>query len=204
MKFLDINEKSMILNLKKKSYEQYSSDDESDMEGGGLKEAAKEEVIPESTDFAETEDKDKSNDAYRKIDITDQVYIEEFKTLRKAYWGVQTSIIGIQDFGLIKLDCVSFKKIIVKHIDKLIKYLSDHLIGEVTSKVNELLLLYKAIENKVKTETETIDEVIQLIEYIENIQKPEKELEDYENHLNGHIRGRKDFIDDLYLALPND
>lgn len=78
-------------------------------------------------------------DVYRNIDITNEVYIDEFKNLRGAYWKVQTKTDKIYDFGLIEMDCSLFLKHIVKHLDKLITYLVQYLRNDVSIFDNHVL-----------------------------------------------------------------
>ena len=70
--------------------------------------------------------------------------------------------------------------------------------------MNNNLKQYEIINDKLKEEANSIDEVIHLIEFIDNIQKPEQRLEELENHLN-IVKMRKDFLDRLYIPLdPSD
>jgi hypothetical protein len=63
---------------------------------------------------------------YRSIDITDEVYIEEFNELRDSL-NIQIDIEKLYDFGLIQMDCEPFITKIVTHLNKLISYLSNYL-----------------------------------------------------------------------------
>ena len=58
------------------------------------------------------------------------------------------------------------------------------------------------VEKRINEKVSTIDDVIMLLEFIESIQRAEDLLEDLENQLE-ELKVRKNFIDDLYLKLPN-
>ena len=60
------------------------------------------------------------------------MYIEEFKTLRGAYWDVQRYVDKVYDFGLIQMDCTSFRKNVIKHLEKLINHLTAYLRNDVS------------------------------------------------------------------------
>jgi hypothetical protein len=98
MLYLDITTDSMILSMKKRSYEKYSSESGSEEEE---KEPISSEDEGEDDNEVISED---DEDAYKNIDITNEVYVEEFKILRGAYWDVQRFIDKICDFGLIQMD----------------------------------------------------------------------------------------------------
>ena len=125
MHFLDITTESMILSMKKRSYEKYSnsegSEDEKDESSEGEGDNSN-EVISEDDE-----------DAYKNIDITNEVYIEEFKILRGAYWDVQRYIDKVYDFGLIQMDWQLFLKHVIKHLDKLLNHLTNYLRNDVSS-----------------------------------------------------------------------
>jgi len=126
MHFLEISTDSMILSMKKRSYEKYSSKDGS------------EDEAEESSDGSEGENSDEviseeDEDAYKNIDITNEVYVEEFKILRGAYWDVQRNVDKIYDFGLIQMDCQIFLKNIIKHLDKLITHLISYIRNDVST-----------------------------------------------------------------------
>lgn len=56
------------------------------------------------------------------------------------------------------------------------------------------------VEKRATEKASTIDDVIVLLEFIENIQRPEDLLEELETQLE-ELKSRKNFIDDLALAL---
>lgn len=116
----------MILSMKKRSYEKYSSESGSEEEA---KAPSSSEDEGEDNDEVISED---DEDAYKNIDITNEVYIEEFKILRGAYWDVQRNIDKVYDFGLIQMDCNQFLKYVVKHLDKLITHLTAYLRNDVS------------------------------------------------------------------------
>jgi len=107
---------------------------------------------------------------------------------------------SIYDFGIVALDCTSFKQIVKKHLEKLIGNLSKYVVTDFLSKMNNLFNQFEVIERKSTEEVETIDEVIHLIDYIDKIQKPDDLMDELENFLDV-IKNRKDFIDTLSLKL---
>ena len=127
--FLEITTDSMILSMKKRSYEKYYSNashstskaEEASLNGEG---EDSQEIISEDDE-----------DVYKNIDITNEVYIEEFKILRGAYWDVQRYVERIYDFGLIQMDCTNFLKHILKHLDKLINHLTAFLRNDVSFEI---------------------------------------------------------------------
>lgn len=70
---------------------------------------------------------------------------------------------------MITLDCHSFKNLVGKHLDKLLKNLEKHIVSEFLFKMNHLNSQYELVEKKATDKATTIDEVILLIEFIENI-----------------------------------
>jgi hypothetical protein len=68
--------------------------------------------------------------------------------------------------------------------------------------MNHLFGQYDMVEKRINEKVSTIDDVIMLLEFIESIQRAEDLLEDLENQLE-ELKVRKNFIDDLYLKLPN-
>jgi hypothetical protein len=125
VQFLDISTETMILNMKKRSYEKYDNSDDGEEELENLSSAGEgdgpDEVVSEDDE-----------DAYKNIDITNEVYIEEFRTLRGSYWDVQRYTDKVYDFGLIHMNCTNFLKNIIKHLEKLIAHLTTYLKNDVS------------------------------------------------------------------------
>lgn len=69
--------------------------------------------------------------------------------------------------------------------------------------MTHILLQYEAIEQRVSSDSNSIDEVIYLIEYIDNIRKPGKKLEELQNKID-QAKQRKDFLDDLFIDLEEE
>ena len=115
----------LFLVWNKRSYEKYSSNDGSENEkqdssSGPPEGESANEVISEDDE-----------DVYRNIDITNEVYIDEFRNLRGTFWEVQWKIDKVYDFGLIELDWQLFLKHVTKHLDKLISHLTNYLRNDV-------------------------------------------------------------------------
>lgn len=89
---------------------------------------------------------------------------------------------------------------VIKHLDKLILHLINHLRNDFTGRINHILAQYQNIQEKVSGEVNSIDEVIYLIEFIDNIKKPEQKLEELNSKLET-AKQRKEFIDELYIKL---
>ncbi len=119
-------------------------------------------------------------EAYQDIEISESIYSQKFYEMRQAYWSVLTSIDSTYDYGMILLDCQSFKNLVAKHLEKLLKHLEKHIINEFLVKMNSLYNQYDLVERKATDKATTIDEVILLIEFIENIQKPDELLDELE------------------------
>lgn len=123
--YLEITPDSLILNMKKRSYENYESHDSEYSQpmddSYGAEGELSDEVISEDNE-----------DAYKNIDITNEVYKEEFENLRGAYWDVQRNVEKFYDFGLIQMDCTVYLRNIMKHLDKLIKHLTQYLRNDVS------------------------------------------------------------------------
>jgi len=94
-----------------------------------------------------------------------------------VYWEVQMNF-SDESYGLIHLDCNSFKKSLLKHISRLLLVLTTELLSEVHKSIENLDREYSLIRNKVDAQVDSIDEVIYLIEYIESLQKPNSKLEE--------------------------
>lgn len=87
-----------------------------------------------------------------------------------------------------------------RHIENLLKQLTDFILNEFLKKMNSLFDQYDMVEKRATEKASTIDDVIVLLEFIENIQRPEDLLEELETQLE-ELKSRKNFIDDLALAL---
>lgn len=100
VQFLDITTDSMILSMKKRSYEKYDSGDEGEDD--------KDESSSGEGEGSEGVISEDDEDAYKNIDIRNEVYVDEFRILRGAYWDVQRYIDNKYDFGLIQMECTTF------------------------------------------------------------------------------------------------
>ena len=137
IQFLDITKESMILSMKKRSYEKFPTDEEGSEDD---KDDSESEVREDNSDEVVSED---DQDVYKNIDITNEVYIEEFKTLRGAFWDVQRYTDKIYDFGLIQMDCRTFLKDVMRHLEKLIMYLTEYLRHDVSNIILKHIVLGK-------------------------------------------------------------
>lgn len=77
-------------------------------------------------------------DAYKNIEISEDVYISKFQELRNVFWDVQLSVENVYDFGIVALDCTQFKEIVKKHLEKLINHLSRYVVQDFLQKMNNL------------------------------------------------------------------
>ena len=59
---------------------------------------------------AETMKEDYLLEMVNKTQITDQTYQYQYKELQDAYWKVQKEVQDWYNFGIIRLDCRTFKK----------------------------------------------------------------------------------------------
>jgi len=123
--FLETTHESLLLSLKRESYE------------AGLSESNTPKNLEEEEQAAAREQK-LLEDAYKNVEISEEAYVAKFQQLRKAYWGVKISVAEEYDFGLLYLDCSRFKKLVSKHLDKLIVGLTEHIVGEFLTKAHGL------------------------------------------------------------------
>ena len=139
-------------------------------------------------------------EAFKDIEVSERVYMQTFAELREAYWNVLLEIDSEYDYGIVVLDCSLFKKMVSRHFENLLKQLTDFILNEFLKKMNSLFDQYDMVEKRATEKASTIDDVIVLLEFIENIQRPEDLLEELETQLE-ELKSRKNFIDDLALAL---
>ena len=81
-----------------------------------------------------------------------------FSELRDAYWNVLLEIDSEYDYGIIVLDCGLFKKMVSKHIENLLKQLTDFILDEFLRKMNSLYSQYDMVEKRSAEKSNTIDE----------------------------------------------
>lgn len=119
-------------------------------------------------------------EAFKDVEVSERVYLATFAELRDAYWNVLLDIDSEYDYGIVVLDCSLFKKMVSKHIENLLKQLTDFILNEFLRKMNSLFDQYDMVEKRANEKANTIDDVIVLLEFIENIQRPEDLLEELE------------------------
>ncbi len=108
-------------------------------------------------------------EAYKDVEVSERVFMNTFQELRDAYWNVLLEIDSEYDYGIIVLDCQTFKKMVSKHIENLIRQLTDFILNEFLKKMNSLYSQYDMVEKRASESASTIDDVIVLLEFIENI-----------------------------------
>jgi hypothetical protein len=77
-------------------------------------------------------------EAFKDIEVSERVYMSTFAELRDSYWNVLLEIDSEYDYGIVLLDCSLFKKMVSKHIENLLKQLTDFILNEFLKKMNSL------------------------------------------------------------------
>src|SRR5689334_20723031 len=96
---LELTFDQMILDLKMKTYQ--------DQNQGADAEELKPPIGDDGGD-----DPHHEIEAYKDVEISEQVYSQRFHELRQAYWGALLNINSSYDYGLIVLDCASFRSLV--------------------------------------------------------------------------------------------
>jgi len=116
--------------------------------------------------------------AYQSVDIDDGLMMEELFFLRDMIWKVLENVHNQYDFGLVYLDCTSFKDRIIKHIRELIEKLEHTIWNEFTLKQNSIQQEIVGVRGKLDMKVESIDDVIMLLDYIESLNKQDNKIGD--------------------------
>ena len=106
-----------------------------------LREAEEDQSHEPAAEANSIEDQMSKNDAvYKSVEIDKEMMVNELNRLRAIYWEVQKTIFSTYDFGLLHLDCRSYKERLLKHCQELIDMLEQFNRSEFLSRMNLIQL----------------------------------------------------------------
>ena len=141
--------------------------------------------------------------AFQSVDIDDGLMKEELFFLRNMVWDLKENVQNSYDFGLVFLDCFSFKDRAVKHVKALIEKLEHTVQSEFTSKQNTIQQEIIGVEGKLNMEAKSIDDVIMLLDYIETLNNQDTKIADIKVMID-QLSIRMDYIEQIEVMFPSE